>query len=164
MDKLAQELLNLLREILAGQQRLLKLGIARRDAMRCFDVARLDILAGQEKVEVQRLTALERRRQTLAGQIKAQLPRGMEPTVSEVAKRVQEPLKGQLLVIAAQIRDCAHQVERNARINATVSEGVVKGLARVLKVVTGFAQHAGLYLRNGRKATPHGIHLLEVTA
>ena len=28
----------------------------------------------------------------------------------------------------------------------------------------GLAQHAGLYMRNGRKAAMHGIHLLEVTA
>jgi hypothetical protein len=56
------------------------------------------------------------------------------------------------------------QVERNTRINATISETVVKGLAKVLKVVTGLAQHAGLYMRNGRKAALHGIHLLEVTA
>ncbi len=164
MDKLGLELLNLLREILASQQVLLKLGNARREAMRCFDVGRLDALVAQEQAEVHRLTAMERRRLNLAGQLRAQLPRGVAATVSEIAKRVNEPLKGQLLVIAAQIRDCGQQVERNARINATVSEGVVKGLARVLKVVTGFAQHAGLYLRNGRKATPHGIHLLEVTA
>ena len=56
------------------------------------------------------------------------------------------------------------KVERNQRINATVSEAVVKGLAKVLKIVTGLAQHAGLYMRNGRKADLRGIHLLEVTA
>jgi hypothetical protein len=66
--------------------------------------------------------------------------------------------------LAAQIRIVAEQVERNNRINATVSDALVKGLARVLKVVTGLAQHAGLYMRNGRKAALHRIHLLEVTA
>ena len=68
------------------------------------------------------------------------------------------------LALAGQIRQIAEQVERNNRINATVSEAVVKGLAKVLKVVTGLAQHAGLYMRNGRKAALHGIHLLEMTA
>ena len=63
-----------------------------------------------------------------------------------------------------QLKALVEQVERNTRINATVSETVVKGLARILKVVTGLAQHAGLYMRNGRKAALHGIHLLEVTA
>ena len=29
--------------------------------------------------------------------------------------------------------------------------------------MTGLAQHAGLYMRNGRKAALKGIHLLEVT-
>lgn len=164
MDKVVQELLGLLREMLAGQQQLLKLGYARREAMRVFDIVRLEIFSGQEQAQVRQLALLERRRQVLVAQFRALLPRGVEPTVSEIASRMAEPMKGQLLVLAAQIRETAEGVTRTARINAAVSEGVVKGLARVLKVVTGFAQHAGLYLRNGRKATPHGIHLLEVTA
>jgi len=164
MDKQVQELLTLLRDMLAGQQQLLRLGHARREAMRIFEISRLDLLTAQEQIEVQKLAAMDRRRMALVQQFRALLPRGTEPTVSEIAKRVAEPVKGQLLVLAAQIRDAAENVSRNARINATVSEGVIKGLARVLKVVTGFAQHAGLYMRNGRKAVPHGIHLLEVTA
>ena len=35
---------------------------------------------------------------------------------------------------------------------------------KVLKVMTGLAQHAGLYMRNGRKAAIRGIHMLEITA
>ena len=164
MDKLVQELLALLRDMLAGQQQLLRLGHARREAMRAFDIAGLDLLTAREQVEVQKLAAMDRRRVALVQQFRAFLPRGTEPTVSEISKKVLEPVKGQLLVLAAQIRDTAESVSRTARINASVSEGVIKGLARVLKVVTGFAQHAGLYMRNGRKAVPHGIHLLEVTA
>jgi hypothetical protein len=56
------------------------------------------------------------------------------------------------------------QLDRHTRINAKVSETVVKGLAKVLRVMTGMAQHAGLYMRNGRKAALRGIHMLEITA
>ena len=68
------------------------------------------------------------------------------------------------LMARAQIKASVELVERNTRINAAISDGVVKGMAKVLKIVTGLAQHAGLYMRNGRKAALHGIHLLEVTA
>jgi flagellar biosynthesis/type III secretory pathway chaperone len=164
MDKLVSELLSLLRDLLAGQQQLLQLGLSRRDAMRTFDVSRMENLAAQEKIALERLAFLDRRRQQITAQIRATLPRNVEPTVSEIARRVPEPQKSQLLALAAQLKETVEQVERNTRINATISETVIKGLAKVLKVVTGLAQHAGLYMRNGRKAAMHGIHLLEVTA
>ena len=164
MDKLVIELLGLLREMLAGQDRLLKLAVARREAMRAFDIGRLETLAEQERAEGARMAELDRRRQGLVGQFRAVLGKGVEPTVTEIARRVNEPAKSQLLGLAARLKETVEQLERNTRINATVSETVVKGLAKVLKVVTGLAQHAGLYMRNGRKAALHGIHLLEVTA
>ena len=164
MDKLVAELLGLLRELLAGQDRLLKLALARREAMRAFDIGRLETLAEQERAEGARMAELDRRRQGLVGQFRAVLGKGVEPTVTEIARRVNEPARSQLLGLAARLKETVEQLERNTRINATVSETVVKGLAKVLKVVTGLAQHAGLYMRNGRKAALHGIHLLEVTA
>jgi hypothetical protein len=164
MDKLANELLSLLRDLLAGQQRLLTLSITRREAMRAFDIAHLEQLTLQEKAATELLAALDRRRQLLIAQLRTVLPRNADPTVTEVARRVADPLKTQLLTVAAELKQVVEQLERNTRINATVSEAVVKGLAKVLKVVTGLAQHAGLYMRNGRKAAMHGIHLLEVTA
>lgn len=164
MDKLITELLKLLRELLAAQQGLVTLALARREAMRTFDVERLNILSAREHAEMQGLGQLENRRKALVAQFRAFLGRNVEPTVSEIARRAPEPARSQLLALAAQIKESVEQVDRNTRINASVSEAVVKGLAKVLKVVTGLAQHAGLYMRNGRKAALHGIHLLEVTA
>jgi predicted phage-related endonuclease len=164
VEKLVTELLNLLREFLAGQERLLKLALARREAMRTFDMGRLEMLAEQERAELLKAAELDKQRAALVGRFAAVLGKGTVPTVTEIAKRVNEPTKSQLLGLAGQIREVVEQVERNTRINAKVSDGVVKGLAKVLKVVTGLAQHAGLYMRNGRKAALHGIHLLEVTA
>ncbi len=164
MDKLVTELLTLLRELLAGQERLLGLALARREAMRTLDISRLETVAGQERVETGRLAELDKRRMALTSQMRSAMGGHVEVTVTEVARRVEEPAKSQLLALAAQLKETVEQVERNTRINATISETVVKGLAKVLKIVTGLAQHAGLYMRNGRKAALHGIHLLEVTA
>ncbi len=48
--------------------------------------------------------------------------------------RVAEPLKSQLLALAAEIKTVVEQVERNTpRINASVSDTVVKGLAKGLE-------------------------------
>jgi hypothetical protein len=164
MDKLVAELLTLLREILATQQRLLQLALARREAMRTFDVERMELMVERERLELENLSKLNLRRQDLASRFKAILGRNVEPNVTEISKRIGEPQRSQLLGLAGEVRAVVEQLERNNRINATVCETVVKGLSKVLKVVTGMAQHAGLYMRNGRKAALRGIHLLEVTA
>ena len=84
--------------------------------------------------------------------------------MTEIAKLCGEPTKTQLLCVAVELKDVVQKLNQHTRINATVSESVVKGLAKVMKVMTGMAQHAGLYMRNGRKAAIRGIHLLEITA
>lgn len=164
MDKLVNELLKLLREILASQEALLRIAMARQEAMRVFDVEKLPALQEQERIEMQRGEALMQRRKMLVHQFGSVLGQGVEPTVSEIAKRCGEPAKTQLVVIASQIKTVVGELDRHTRINAKVSETVVKGLSKVMKVMTGMAQHAGLYMRNGRKAAIRGIHMLEITA
>jgi hypothetical protein len=165
MAKLVQELLNLLREMLGCQERLLRIAMLRQDAMRAYDVERLNGLLEEERGETQRSEEFTRRRVALVNQFRVAMGKGTpEPTVSEIAKRLDEPLKSQLLALAAHLRSITEKLERNTRINATVSEAVLKSISKVLKIVTGLAQHAGLYMRNGRKAAVRGIHLLEVTA
>jgi hypothetical protein len=163
MDKLVIDLLKLLGDMLAGQQRLLAIATARRDAMKTFDVARLEALTEQERIETGAMAVLDARRKAIVVAFKPHL-RGADATVTEISKRVGEPQKTQMLTLAGQIKAAVEALDRTNRINATVSDTVIKGLAKVLKVVTGLAQHAGLYMRNGRKAALHGIHLLEITA
>ncbi|MCL2646706.1 MAG: flagellar protein FlgN [Phycisphaerales bacterium] len=164
MDKLAIELVNLLREMLLMQQRILQIAASRQEAMRTFDIERLQGVAEQERLEMQRAEEMETRRAALIRRLRAALGKGIGPTVTEVAKHVGEPVKSQLLGLAGQLKTVVEQVDRTSRINAKVAETVVKGLAKVLKVVTGLAQHAGLYMRNGRKAAMKGIHLLDIPA
>lgn len=164
MDKLVAELLTLLREILASQQRLLQIAVARQEAMRVYEIDRLNALVEQEKVETQKAESFSTRRRVLMNQFTNVLGRGVEIKVSEIAKRCGEPSKTELLVVAADIKAVTEQLDRHMRVNAKISESVVKGMAKVLKVMTGLAQHAGLYMRNGRKAALRGIHMLEITA
>jgi hypothetical protein len=163
MDKLVADLVALLRDTLQSQQRLLQIAVLRQEAMKAFDIERLNALHEQERAETQNADSFETRRKTIIQQFRPLLGNGIEPSVSEIARRCQEPTKTQLLALAGQLKSVVEQLARHTRINASVSESVVKGLAKVLKVMTGLAQHAGLYMRNGRKAALKGIHLLEVT-
>ena len=59
MDKLAQELLSLLREMLTGQRRLLQIALARQEAMRLFEIEKLKGLGERERVEIQASAKLD---------------------------------------------------------------------------------------------------------
>src|SRR5437868_2736181 len=139
MDKLVAELLTLLNDMLAGQERLLKLALARREAMRTFDVNRLEGLAGQERAETLAMAVVDRRRQVLVAQFRNLLGgggRNVEPTVSEIARRVADRVKSQLLGLAGRLKERAELVGRNTRRNATRSDTVGEGLADGWQVVT----------------------------
>src|SRR5580704_8573273 len=103
MDKLIAELLTLLRELLATQQRLIALALTRRDAMRAFDIERLNSVALQEHKEMQIMTLLDGQRKNMVAQFRALLGKNIEPTVSEIAKRAKEPVRTQLLTLAGQL-------------------------------------------------------------
>jgi hypothetical protein len=164
MDKLVQELLTLLREMLGGQRRLLQIALLRREAMRVFEIDKLNGLMEMERVELLGAAKLDEKRKSLIHRFRQVMGKGVEPTVGEIVKRCGEPGKTQLLSVAAELKEVVVLLDQNTRINAKVSETVVRGLAKVMRVVTGLAQHAGLYMRNGRKAAIRGIHMLEITA
>ena len=162
VERLATELVTLLQDLLTANERALGLARARQEAMRVYDVAVLTGLIEREEIDGRAMETLEKRRRELLVRFRQVL--GFEPTTSQVAARVNEPLKSQLLGLAGQVRAVLEQIERINRVNAKVSEAVIKSLSKILKIVTGVAQHAGMYMRNGRKAAMAGIHLLELTA
>jgi hypothetical protein len=162
VDKLALELIALFQELLTAHERQLTLAKARLDAMRAYDLTLMTSLAEREEHEVRNLEVLEARRKDLIARIKRVL--GTEPTTTLIAARLNEPLKSQLLGLAGRLKTVLEQADRVNRINAKISQSVIKSLAKVLKIVTGVAQHVGLYTRNGRKAALAGIHILEMTA
>lgn len=157
-------LTELLQQFLATHQRLLSLARSRQEAMRTYDVARLNELLERERQEAQGLEKLERQRKGVLIQLRLQLGMAANPTVSQIAERCGEPARSQLLGLAGTLKATVEELGRINRINAKVSQGVAVGLARVLSVMTGLAQHAGMYMANGRKAVIRGIHLLDALA
>jgi hypothetical protein len=162
VDKLARELIALFQELLTAHERQLSLAKSRLEAMRTYDLPLMNTLMEREEIAARNLELLELRRKDLIARLRRTL--GVEPTTSLVAARVAEPVKSQLLGLAGRLKSVLEQLDRTNRINTKVSQAVIKSLARVLKIVTGVAQHVGMYTRNGRKATLAGIHILEMTA
>ena len=109
MDKLVTELMELLREMLGSQQRLLAIATGRREAMRAFDVERLNVLSEQEKTDTDRAGDLDRKRKDVTSRLKNELGRGVPPTVTEVAKRLEDPARTQLFMLAAEVKQVVEQ-------------------------------------------------------
>jgi hypothetical protein len=161
MDKLATDLLDMLRGTKAAHQRLLAIANLKLDAMRTYDVDALLELAERERQELLATDQLELARRALQGRLATAL-RPAEATTSNLAARLSEPRKSQLLVAAAELREVIERLARTNRMTSKISLAVVQSVGKVLKIVTGIAQHAGLYSRNGRKAAVQGVHVLDI--
>ena len=164
MDKLAGQMVELLKDLLGVQERLLTLALARQEAMRAYDMGAMNGLLERERGELAAMESVEKRRTVLVEACRRVMGRGANPTTSEIAGMCKEPTRTQILVLSGKSRGVIAKLERANRINVKVSTAVVASISRVLKIVTGIAQHAGLYMSNGRKASVHGIHLLDAVA
>jgi flagellar biosynthesis/type III secretory pathway chaperone len=161
MDKLANEMTKLLAVLLAIHERLLVIATARQNAMRAFDMEALNRLLERERHELAGLESLERARLAIVAQFRQIMGKNAEPTVTQIAAGIGEPARTRLLVLSAHLKTAVEKLHRANRINSKVCQGVIKSISKVLKVITGMAQHAGLYMANGRKAAPSGVHLLD---
>lgn len=164
MANLNDNMIELLQDMLVAHERLLSIANARYEAMRAFDMPALNALMAREQQEVQTLATLEQRRKQVMAQFRAVLGPRVEITTSEIAKRCDPQTRERMLALAGQLKSVVEQLAKINRINSKVSGSVVQSLARVVKVITGMAQHAGLYMKNGRKAALAGVHMLDATA
>lgn len=164
MANLNDNMVELLEAMLQAHERILALATARYEAMRAFDMPSLTSLMAREQQEVQALTNLEKRRKEVIAQFRAVLGPRVEITTSEIAKRADAASRERMLALAGQLKAVIEKIDKINRINSKVSGSVLQSLARVVRVITGMAQHAGLYMKNGRKASLRGVHMLDATA
>ncbi len=164
MADLNENMIELLKDMLEAHERVLGIANARYEAMRAFDMQSLNMLMAREMAETQALGALENRRRDLMAKYRVALGPKVEICTREIAKRADAPTAERMLALAAQLKDVVGKLEKVNRLNARISGSVVQSLAKVVKVLTGMAQHAGLYMKNGRKASLRGVHMLDATA
>ena len=164
MANLNDNMIELLEAMLQAHERILALATARYEAMRAFDMPSLTGLMAREEQEVQALTDLEKRRKEVTAQFRAVLGPRVEITTSEIARRADAATRERMLALSGRLKAVIEKIDRINRINSKVSGSVLQSLSRVVRVITGMAQHAGLYMKNGRKASLRGVHMLDATA
>ena len=146
-------LVTALQNELQCQQQLALLLENKLEAMRRYDVHRLEGLADSEKqlLEKMQLAAVRRRHtaETLTRQVLAQL--GRPATAKELAAASDEPVRSQLYSLSALLAQECERVQRLNRINDIASRKMLGHVDQVFRVIAQAEHDVGLYSRGGRK-------------
>lgn len=156
MGQLVDRLIEQMREELQLQQGLVTVLENRLDAMRHYDLSRLETLdmSQQRLIDTLQLAAGNRGR-TAYRLTRELMPkyRGRSATVSELAQMIDQPNRDELMEVAELLRQTAQNSQRLNRINNSASNKIIGHLDRIFHIVAEAGRDIGLYSRVGKKPT-----------
>lgn len=150
MDKALAELESLLTQLIAEHRQLLEQLRGKQQAMRSAKPAEVEARCTQEQAIVYRIGRLETQRQDAVRRITAMIDPAARSTLSitQIADRVEEPLRGRLLVLRQQLRELIETVRRENEVARIATEGLLKHVQGIIQQVAA-AMGAGTYGRRG---------------
>ncbi len=166
-DPLVEELETLMRDLLVRYERLRTLAGERLEAIRRADGGRLAAVIGHENELVQEIAELEKRRIGVVGRFAERVgsPERTQTTMSWLAARVGEPVRGRLLGLARTLRETIEAVRRENGVARVAAEALAQHMAGLMKTVAAHLNHAKTYGRGGTvDAGPAVVSALDVTS
>jgi len=159
-DKDRRTSIELLRHLLTKQielhDQMLDCVNRKREAVRQADVDGLTKTCEREQVIVQRLLDLEQRREPLvrhlAGLLGVEPADGQSLTSSALAEHLDEPNRGMLQALAAQLREKVLQVRKDHSIVRHAAEALSRHMAGIMQNVQSVMNQSKVYERRGRMA------------
>ena len=165
MSDQSAQLVTALQNELQCQQQLAVLLENKLDAMRRYDVRRLEGLAEAEKqlLEKMQVVAVKRRHaaETLTKQLLGQL--GRPATAKELAAASDEPVRSQLFSLSGLLAQECEKVQRLNRINDIASRKMLGHVDQVFRVIAKTEHDVGLYSRSGRRPTLEQNRIFDTT-
>lgn len=164
-DSLVRDLVRLLGELreLYGQLGA-HMGL-KLDAIRRGDSDAIHSITAREMMLAGRASEREGLRRQIAQRLGEHLgiDRGAARSMrlADLAERLIEPRRSQLLGAAAGLRDKLEEVERAQRVNALVTREILRHLGDVLAVMTGGGAKGDVYSRRGRHDVPRSANVFE---
>ncbi len=155
MVQSVEKLIDNLQEMLRVHRELVKVLDNKLDAMRCYDLSRLESLSNAEQRLVGGVAEVEKRRQEIIIECLKEVPvgkSGWQVRARDIARVVEEPQRSKLLVLVSQLRETD---ERLGRLNNVVDIAVKKFLGHfdyIFRVIAQAGKDIGLYSRAGKKA------------
>jgi len=158
VDKHLNELEQQLRQLLTEHDALLMLLRRKREAVRQARPAVVEDCTQRENQRVQTIGRLEQaRQQTVAAITQAIDPQATElMRLAAIAERIDEPQRGRLLVLQAQLRERMEQVRRESKIAAQAMQGLLHHVQGLMQMVVQTVGGGGVYSRRGHVAASSG--------
>lgn len=144
---LPKELERLLADLIGAHEDLLRLTVEHRAAIAAADSRRLRVCIDAQTGTLGRLAELDERRRRLVAA--AALPAGGEPTLSAVAERLPEPLRGRTLAAAGRLRELIAAVHREARTVRQATHSLLSHMEGLMRQIGRRLSEAGTYGRAG---------------
>lgn len=166
-DPLVCELESLMRELLVRYERMGTACEARLEAIRHADGASLARCIGGENEIVQEIAELEKRRIGVVGRLAERLgsPARTQTTMSWIASRVADPVRGRLLGMATALREAIERVRSRNEVSRRAAESLAAHMSGLLRTVSQHLNHAKTYGRAGTvDVGPSVVSALDVTS
>jgi flagellar biosynthesis/type III secretory pathway chaperone len=160
MPPLLQELLGVLRRLVAEHQALLRELEAQRDAMKRLDLASLDAATRAQEQSRSRIVQLEQRRRAIVEQLARSLKLTAPLSLAKLAQASSEH-GAALLALRDELRSLIEQVRVAGQVSTRVAGAVVGHMNTVLRLIGTVAQQAGGYTRSGAPRVASRIGVME---
>lgn len=141
------ELERLLAGLIAAHEDLLRLAVEHRAAIATADSARLQTCIESQQRTLGRLAELDLQRRRLTAA--AALPSDVQPTLSVLAERLPEPVRGRALAAAGRLRELINAVHREARTVRQATHALLGHMEGLMRQIGRRLSEAGTYGRAG---------------
>ena len=136
-----------LRQLVVEHEKLLSQAAEHRRAIAQADAGALGVSMSAQQNLVQRITALERQRQTIVSGLTKADPRGVR--FSDVTARAPEPMRSRLAGVAASLRDVLNALHEEHIALRRAAETLSMHMEGLLRQVCRGLSHTGTYARRG---------------
>ncbi len=152
---------------LQAQQQLASLLENKLDAMRCYDLSRLEALAATESRTLSLVRSSAQKRTLAARAATAALNpsrRSAVATAKELAAAAPAPMRERLEALIASLSGAVEKTQRLNHIHAAATRRVVGHLDHIFRLVAHTGKDAGLYNRVGKAAMLEQNRLVDAKA
>ena len=160
MSSQVSELETLLRQMIADHHRLLSLVEKHAAAMKVFDLKAMAEQGRQQEALRMRIATAEVRRRLLVQQIARGANMQGEPTLRKLVAQFPQRAEA-LLALRAELKEVVETTASRTKISGKVASAVLGHLNTVVRLLTGAAERAGLYTKQGIPRASGRIGMME---
>ncbi len=167
MSKAVEKLIQALQDDIKGHGEMGSILENKLDAMRHFDLSRLEALTGREHRLAEAMSGNAQRRNMAVRRASMEVfprRRGRSATARELASQLQGSQRDRLLAVSGMLLELTEKVQRLNRINKNATHKVMGHFDYIFRIIAQSGRDIGLYEREGKKAMPEQNRLVDAIA